>query len=377
MRVHLVLLLTISVALAGCVDSDGGGFSGLFNEEPADGDTLDILEAMDDFPEWRIEIDGQEDIRAILYTGWLPTTTDHIITITERDFYARTFVHRIVDDFVIQGGDSTCSKLGNVTRCTGEGGSGPQGQSQDIPLEIKEGLDFGSGSIGLARWTNDTGDSQYFITEKPAISLSRPERSDTGAALGAYSLFAQVFAGQDTVRAIAAVPVDDNDQPIEDVVVFRISVQSPPDDVDLLNLIPEVYPDVATQGYDGTLETSRILVTGHETVIRFTAGTPAPDDGTPELLTEDPTGLAPQEPEDEDDSTICAIQEFILLHPDGTRGALPWTANAVDPCTFEHAITFEQAGEYIVDLGVHEITLSVLPWHDDYAPYTGTAMNEP
>lgn len=332
MRRSLVtVLLLASLAFGGCLD-------GAFDRPEPDADAVALLERLALFPEWRMETD-HGTIRMILYTGWTPVTAAHIMQLTDRGFYDGTTVHRVVDDFVIQGGDPTG---------TGEGGSGPLGLSDSVPLEISDDpvLDFGSGAVGLARWTDDTGDSQYFITEKPQIHLSRPNENGTGAVFGAYSLFAQVFEGMDVVRAIAQVSTDATDRPEEDVVVHNATILAPPKDADLIGLVLDVHPGVSTQGYQGTMEVPRIVTTDHPATIRFTT---------------DSAGQAP-----------CNVQLFGLTDPEGTTSYHGWDGVPGDPCTFESTFRFTAPGTYTIDLGVDEVVFRVLPWHDAYAPFTGT-----
>lgn len=301
-------LSIVLLALSGCVAP-----------APAspDAHVMEVLGQMQAFPVIVMETD-EGTIELLLYQDWLPGTSAHIQDLVEAGFYDGLLWHRVVDDFVIQGGDPTG---------TGEGGSGPAGTSDMIPLEIKEGLDFGSGAVGLARWTDDTGDSQLFITEKPALHLSRPSGA-TGDVFGAYALFAQVTQGLDVVRRLAAVPTLPNDRPIEDTHIISARMAAP--SVDLFNVIKEVH---AVDG--GHLEVPRYAVAGHPMHVIFTG-----DDGCPEP-------------------------------PTPMRGpALEWVASPDDACTFE-ATAVAVPGEWALG----PATVSVHPWHDAYAPFTGTDMN--
>ncbi|MFN0010033.1 MAG: peptidylprolyl isomerase [Phycisphaerales bacterium] len=141
-----------------------------------------------------------------------PNTAWHFRHLVEGGFYATTTFHRVIattasgSPFMIQGGDP----LG-----TGIGGPGFA-----IALEPST-LRHEFGVVSMARLTQpDTAGSQFFI------SLSRP----AAAALdGAYAAFAQVVSGGDTVRAIAASPVDPKDKPLEPIVIKSASlVPAPP-----------------------------------------------------------------------------------------------------------------------------------------------------
>jgi cyclophilin family peptidyl-prolyl cis-trans isomerase len=98
----------------------------------------------------------------ILYNDWTPQTVASIERAVAQGTYDDTEFYRVVDDFVLQAGNEAQDDTYPYT--SGEG----------VPLEIREGLDFGSGAVGLARTLRDDGTSHFFIGEKPALHLSRP-----------------------------------------------------------------------------------------------------------------------------------------------------------------------------------------------------------
>lgn len=331
------LAVALLIVFAGCLAGpETDGASAGPGAEP-NGELMEHLQALAEFPEVRFYLDEGE-IRMIFYTAWLPGTTAHVGGLVDDGFYDGTQIHRVVDDFVIQGGDKTG---------TGEGGSGPLGTSNMIPIEIKDGLQFGSGAVGLARWTDDTGDSQWFITEKPALHLNDPQGA-TGDVFGAYALFAQVFEGMDVVRQVAAVETLPNDKPVENVFVRNAEMLPPPADADLLGLVATVADGFAADPYIGVLERPRFIVAGHPATFRFTL------DGD---ACQQP--LAPQLP----------------TSPAGNATA--WQAAAGDGCTFETVVTFDEPGaaslNAAADPAVGGVQFEVLAWHDAYRPFTGAS----
>ncbi len=336
----------VVVLLSGCLESTSAP-----DPVPPDADALALLDALATFPEWRLTT-THGDVRILLYPDWTPQTVASIVRATERGDLEGTDVYRVVDDFVMQGGNEDQSDTYAYT--SGEG----------VPLELAEGLDFGTGAVGLARTLRDDGTSHYFVAEKPALHLSRatdPEdvvadpsatsgqRAAYTVAFGQYALFGQVFEGMDVVRAIMNEPVDANDRPTTPVDLLDVQVLDAPADADLLNLIPDVHAEAAVGGYVGELEHSRLLVVGHPGVVRFTT---------------DSAGQAP-----------CALDAFSIEGPSG-EWMVPWVANTVDACTFEAPLTFTDAGVHTLRADGFEVQLRVLPWSDAYAPFTGTAMND-
>lgn len=304
---------------------------------------LATLYELADFPVLQFDTD-HGTIRMVLYSDWLPQTTSRIQSLAQQGFYDGIVIHRVIDDFVIQGGDGTG---------TGVGGSGPAGLSTDpVPLEVKEGLQFVSGSVGLARWSEDTGDSQWFIAEKPALHLSNPQ-GQPNELLGPYALFGQVFEGMEVVRSIAAVETLPGDRPVTDVVLQQASVGAA-DGVDYVNLIRDPVEDFETSFHVGILEVPRIILAGHPARFLFT--TDAPCENGPGPL-------------------------YVSNGTDASHDG--WGVAQHDACTYEATITFRQPGTYSISATdvirartVHSVAVDVLPWNAEFAPFTGTVMND-
>ena len=143
-------------------------------------------------------------IRFQLYEDKAPITTANFIRLAKRGFYDGLIFHRVIDDFVIQTGDP----LG-----TGMGGSG-----ETIVLEINKNLTHTDGAVGMARSSNpNSASSQFYICDGPQ------HRSLDGG----YAVFGQVIEGMDVVRAIAAVPTGSRDKPLQDVVMTKVTIESP------------------------------------------------------------------------------------------------------------------------------------------------------
>jgi len=138
-----------------------------------------------------------------LYENGAPVTTANFIKLAERGFYDGLIFHRVIDDFVVQGGDP----LG-----TGKGGS-----EETIRLAINKALTHTDGAVAMARSSApDSASSQFYICDGPQHGLD-----------GKYAVFGQVIEGMDVVRTIAAVATDANDKPLENVVMTRVYIESP------------------------------------------------------------------------------------------------------------------------------------------------------
>ena len=105
-----------------------------------------------------------------------PLNVDNFIQLSKRGYFNRISFHRVVPNFVIQGGDP---------RGDGNGGPGYQ-----IRCEINE-VPYGRGAVGMALSGKDTGGSQWFVTHSPQPHLD-----------GGYSVFGRVISGMDVVDNI-------------------------------------------------------------------------------------------------------------------------------------------------------------------------------
>ncbi|MBX7071645.1 MAG: putative Ig domain-containing protein [Pirellulales bacterium] len=136
-----------------------------------------------------------------LFDDKAPRTTGHIKQLVNQGFYNGVVFHRIIRNFVIQGGDPTG---------TGSGGSS-LGRIDD---EYDRDLQFTSaGVLAMAKSSDDTNDSQFFITAGPTRSLDFQ-----------HSIFGFLTQGADVREAIAATPTGAGDRPADDIVMQSVSL---------------------------------------------------------------------------------------------------------------------------------------------------------
>jgi cyclophilin family peptidyl-prolyl cis-trans isomerase len=139
-----------------------------------------------------------------LFDDLAPKTCRSFMDLAGRRFYDGVVFHRVIDGFMIQGGDPT--------------GTGTGGPGYTIPDEFGEGLAHsGPGILSMANAGPNTGGSQFFITLVPTPWLD-----------GKHAIFGKVTEGMEVVEAIGKVSTDPNDKPLQPVVIEKLFVSGDP-----------------------------------------------------------------------------------------------------------------------------------------------------
>ena len=142
-----------------------------------------------------------------------PLHRDNFIRLAEEHYFDSLLFHRVINDFVIQGGDPN-SKYAKPGELLGDGEPDFR-----VPAEIRvdQGITCVKGSILAAREGDDVNPnrescaSQYCFMMRPCPHLD-----------GAYTVFGEVTEGMDVLEAIQKVPTDDYDRPLEDIRMLKV-----------------------------------------------------------------------------------------------------------------------------------------------------------
>ena len=180
--IALVLALLVGV-LAACGKDEGA--SGKHHVE------IDIR----DYGTITVELDADS----------APITVANFLKLSKGGFYDGLTFHRIINGFMMQGGDP---------EGTGMGGSDEKIKGEFTANGVQNKLSHTRGAISMARSNAyDSASSQFFIVHQDSTFLD-----------GQYACFGYVTSGMDIVDAIAKVEVDDNSKPVTNVVINTVEV---------------------------------------------------------------------------------------------------------------------------------------------------------
>jgi peptidylprolyl isomerase len=151
-----------------------------------------------------------------LFESQMPITVGNFAKLAEEGFYNGTKFHRIIDGFMIQGGDPN-SKTDNVATY-GQGGPGYTVQDEFV---AGENLSNVRGTISMANTGQpNSGGSQFFINTVDNLGLD----FDKEPASSRHPVFGKVIAGMDVVDAISQVETGARDLPVEPVVIEKLTI---------------------------------------------------------------------------------------------------------------------------------------------------------
>ena len=196
------------------------------------------------------------DIGVMFFPQYAPKAVENFLTHAKDGYYDGLTFHRVIEDFMIQTGDPTGTGTGGES-CWGE----------DFEDEVSPNLHFYNGAVAMANKGPNTNGSQFFIVQAKTVTedyLKTLEdardnnEEEMGVTIGdefytlsqlypdsvmdyyrehggavhleyvygnAYTIFGQVIEGMDVVDAIAAVKVDENAKPLEDVIINSITFE--------------------------------------------------------------------------------------------------------------------------------------------------------
>lgn len=139
-------------------------------------------------------------IRIELHADKAPLTVANFVNLAQRGFYNGLIFHRVIADFMVQGG---CPQ--------GRGTGGPGYRFED---EANNGVHHERGVLSMANAGPNTNGSQFFVTLVPTPHLDNR-----------HSVFGEVVEGLDVVKKIGRVRTGPMDRPVTDVVMKKVTIE--------------------------------------------------------------------------------------------------------------------------------------------------------
>ncbi len=153
------------------------------------------------------EMENGDIMKAELYPEIAPNTVRNFISLVSSGFYDGLIFHRVINGFMIQGGDP---------EGTGMGGPGYSIKGEFAQNGFANDLRHSAGVLSMARsMMPDSAGSQFFIMHKNAPHLD-----------GAYAAFGKITEGMDVVNKIAETATDYNDRPMEEQRMKKVTVET-------------------------------------------------------------------------------------------------------------------------------------------------------
>lgn len=163
--------------------------------------------SQENLPTATISIKDFGDVEVELYPNIAPNTVNNFISLANDGFYDGTTFHRVIKDFMIQGGDPD----GN-----GTGGPGYSIKGEFTNNGFQNDLAHTEGVISMARSSlPDSAGSQFFIMTSTSPHLD-----------GEYAAFGKVTDGMDVVREIENTETDSSDMPVNTVTIESVKVDT-------------------------------------------------------------------------------------------------------------------------------------------------------
>ena len=191
----ILFVIILMVTFVGCEEKELPSHN---DTEQGKTDAISFKETTEETNFVKIEMVEGGIIIAELYPDVAPITVKNFKKLVSKSFYDGLIFHRVIENFVIQGGDPT--------------GTGYYGSDETIKGEfgingVTNNLSHTEGVLSMARGEDpDSASSQFFICHGDC----------SGSLDGRYAGFGKVIAGMDTVNKIATTKTDSKDRPIED-----------------------------------------------------------------------------------------------------------------------------------------------------------------
>jgi len=204
----LISVLTVILTSIGCGSkTPNNANTQSTNKENAQTPSNEVTPTQKNNPVVMITMANEEQIKVELYPDVAPNTVKSFISLVKKGFYNGLIFHRVIPEFMIQGGDPNGS---------GSGGPGYSIKGEFANNGFVNNLKHERGVISMGRTSEpNSAGSQFFIMVGTKPSLD-----------GDYAAFGKVISGMDAVDKIVNIPRDKNDKPNQNQVMKSVTVDT-------------------------------------------------------------------------------------------------------------------------------------------------------
>ena len=258
MKKRIMALALAAVAVIGMTGCGGTDTEKNTNTTNVDNTTIVQAQMPEDGEEIAVITTSKGVVKMRFFPEEAPKAVENFKTLAKDGYYDGLTFHRVINEFMVQTGDPTATGTGGES-CWGE----------DFETEVSERLHFYRGAVAMANAGPDTNGSQFFIVQQKSVmedalrvltEARDNNEEEIGVTLtdgnyytlsqlypdevldhykaqggsihleyifgGAYSIFGQVFEGLEAIDEIAAVETDENDKPLNDVIIESITFEN-------------------------------------------------------------------------------------------------------------------------------------------------------
>lgn len=204
----IFIISTATFVLTGCSDTEDDQLYSPASEQSETSKGGEQMASDSQENKYALIQTSMGNMKLELFEKRAPITTSNFINLAQSGYYDGTRFHRIIKNFMIQGGDPL-TKDESKKQLWGTGGPG-----RTIKDEFHEELKHDKiGILSMANAGPDTGGSQFFITLAPTPWLD-----------GKHAVFGQLVEGEEVLQELGSVQTDPRDVPINDVMVEKVSI---------------------------------------------------------------------------------------------------------------------------------------------------------
>lgn len=204
--ISILFMLLAVLTLTACKKKETEGEEKIVKEEILEGivDGYKFTVTYEVTDRVRIQMNNGDIMLAVLSNSQTPITIENFKNHVKKGTYNGLIFHRVIEDFMIQGGDPTGTGYGDDSIPTIKGEFSSNGVQNDMKHT--------RGVLSMARsQAPNSASTQFFIVHKDSSHLD-----------GDYAAFGKVFAGLDTLDKIATVETDGNDRPLKEQKIKSI-----------------------------------------------------------------------------------------------------------------------------------------------------------